>query len=158
MKTLSMPHLWVAVSLFCLGLIMPTTSSAQICQPCAQGSYYVIDVGPLSGVSITNVTTRVNHMSTGSYVDQTLWGPVNGWNYVQFPTAPLGNFGISTITITTNLGTIYEIYCTGDGTYVCYPIGNPTKWLKITFIAAGSPGAAPNACWTIKIESVAGPC
>lgn len=152
------------LAFICLGSLLSVTASAQICQPCSAGGEYKIIVGPLDpAVSVTAVTVGVTNMSTGVTTNQVTTSPVTGpgGNWEHFPSFPGGPYGISTVTIQTSLGTIYEVYCTGDGTYACYPVGNPAKWLKISFKKPNC-GDYPEpdcpACWVITIESTQGPC
>jgi len=137
----------------CIGMLMigaTGTTLAQLCAPCAAGGTYRISLGPTWHVRLSNpsLSVDVQNQRTGAVTTQVTSNMMNGQTYTK--NFPLGtdNYGITNMTLTTDGGTIYGIYCDPSG-YVTYPIGNPTLCVRITVTSGPSPH-----CYTINLNLV----
>lgn len=137
-------------SLAMLFIGMSGAAMAQLCSPCAAGGTYRITIGPTWHVRLSNASLSVDvqNLRTGNVTTQVTSNMVNGQTYTK--NFPIGtdNYGITNMTLTTDAGTIYGIYCDPSG-YVTYPIGNPTLCVRVTVTAGPSPH-----CYTINLNAV----
>jgi hypothetical protein len=155
-RKLGIATLLGAFAAFAIAFAAGSGSASAQCSPCNANSEYQIQIGPTWDFRLgyANVTVKVQDLQTSVVTSQSHNSLTPGTYTGRFPnTNPGRTYGITTFTLTTLLGTAYDISCDTSQDQ-CFWAGTPTNgtWIKVTCTKPGNP------CVKIQIQSTGNFC